>query len=228
MSTSRPTPAGDPDLAPLRLPPARRDRPGPPRAAPPPDRRTPGRVGPRLHHRRRLPVRWRRDRSRPQSRCGRGTPRLDHRADRDRAAGEVQQHHLGPPGQGHAGDGQHHRGDGLPERDPGSIALVFASSAWAIGPGSILAFASAAIAFASAGVIFIPMARGRALTAPTPARRRHLLPGLPRARRLPAHAGQPLGSSGGRRQGRWYTRPTLDGGRKSPSVGVSRAGAASC
>ena len=48
---------------------------------------------------------------------------------------------------------------------PVSIALVFASSAWAIGPGSILAFASAAIAFASAGVIFIPMARGRALTA---------------------------------------------------------------
>ena len=41
-----------------------------------------------------------------------------HRADRDRAAREVQLGHLGPPGQGHAGDGQHHRRDGLPVDDP--------------------------------------------------------------------------------------------------------------
>ena len=35
--------------------------------------------------------------------------RPGHRPDRDRAAREVQLDHLGPPGQGHAGDGQHHR-----------------------------------------------------------------------------------------------------------------------
>ena len=40
------------------------------------------------------------------------------RPDRDRAAREVQLRDLGPPGQGHAGDGQHHRRDGLPEHDP--------------------------------------------------------------------------------------------------------------
>ena len=40
---------------------------------------------------------------------------LDHRPHRHRAAGEVQQRHLGADRQGHAGDGQHHRRDGLPE-----------------------------------------------------------------------------------------------------------------
>ena len=48
-----------------------------------------------------------------------GAARPRHRADRHRAAREVQLDHLGPPGQGHAGDGQHHRRDGLPVGDPG-------------------------------------------------------------------------------------------------------------
>ncbi len=48
---------------------------------------------------------------------------------------------------------------------PVCVALLFASSAWAVGPGSLLAFASAGIAFASAGAIFVPMSRGRPLTA---------------------------------------------------------------
>ena len=45
-------------------------------------------------------------------------PRAGHRPDRHRAAREVQLDHLGPPGQGHPGDGQHHRGDGLPVVHP--------------------------------------------------------------------------------------------------------------
>ena len=48
----------------------------------------------------------------------RGAARPGHRADRHRAAREVQLGHLGAPGQGHAGDGQHHRRDGLPVDDP--------------------------------------------------------------------------------------------------------------
>jgi cation:H+ antiporter len=47
---------------------------------------------------------------------------------------------------------------------PTVIALLFASSHWAIGPGSTIAFASAGIAFASSAVIFIPMARSGRLT----------------------------------------------------------------
>ena len=47
---------------------------------------------------------------------------------------------------------------------PTSVALVFASSGWAVTSGSVLAFASAGIAFASSAVIFIPIARGRSLT----------------------------------------------------------------
>jgi cation:H+ antiporter len=47
---------------------------------------------------------------------------------------------------------------------PTSVALVFASSGWAVTSGSILAFASAAIAFASSAVIFFPLVRGRSLT----------------------------------------------------------------
>ncbi len=47
---------------------------------------------------------------------------------------------------------------------PTSVALVFASSGWAVTSGSVLAFASAGIAFASSAVIFIPLARGRSLT----------------------------------------------------------------
>jgi cation:H+ antiporter len=47
---------------------------------------------------------------------------------------------------------------------PTSVALLFASSGWAVSSGSILAFASAGIAFASSAVIFLPLARGRRLT----------------------------------------------------------------
>jgi len=43
---------------------------------------------------------------------------------------------------------------------PTSIALIFASSSWAITSGSFLAFASAGIAFASTAVIFLPLVRG--------------------------------------------------------------------
>jgi cation:H+ antiporter len=47
---------------------------------------------------------------------------------------------------------------------PTFVALVFASSHWAIGPGTTIAFLSVAITFVSAGVIFIPMIRsGRLL-----------------------------------------------------------------
>jgi cation:H+ antiporter len=42
---------------------------------------------------------------------------------------------------------------------PTGVALVFASSNWAIAAGSTVAFASAAIAFLSCAAIFIPMAR---------------------------------------------------------------------
>jgi cation:H+ antiporter len=54
---------------------------------------------------------------------------------------------------------------------PTVVALVFASSNWAVGPGTTIAFASALIAFASSAVIFIPMARRGRL------RGRGLLPG---------------------------------------------------
>ncbi|HEY7589606.1 MAG TPA: hypothetical protein VH723_01340 [Candidatus Limnocylindrales bacterium] len=42
---------------------------------------------------------------------------------------------------------------------PTVVALVFASSAWHIGPGTYTAFASAGIAFVSSAAIFLPMAR---------------------------------------------------------------------
>jgi cation:H+ antiporter len=42
---------------------------------------------------------------------------------------------------------------------PTFVGLVFASSTWVVGPGSYVAFASAAIAFLSSAAIFIPMAR---------------------------------------------------------------------
>ena len=42
---------------------------------------------------------------------------------------------------------------------PTVVALLFASSAWVIGPGSYTAFASAGIAFLSSAAIFIPMVR---------------------------------------------------------------------
>ncbi len=48
---------------------------------------------------------------------------------------------------------------------PTSVALVFASSGWAVSSGSMLAFASAGIAFLSSAVIFLPLARGRRLSA---------------------------------------------------------------
>jgi len=42
---------------------------------------------------------------------------------------------------------------------PTVVALLFASSAWHIGPGSYTAFTSAGIAFLASAAIFIPMAR---------------------------------------------------------------------
>ena len=50
---------------------------------------------------------------------------------------------------------------------PTSVALLFASSGWAITSGSLLAFASAGIAFLSTAIVFLPMARGRPLTGRT-------------------------------------------------------------
>ena len=47
---------------------------------------------------------------------------------------------------------------------PTVVALVLAPSAWAIGPATVVAFASAGIAFASAAAIFLPMARSGRLT----------------------------------------------------------------
>ncbi len=47
---------------------------------------------------------------------------------------------------------------------PTSVALLFASSSWAITGASLIAFASAGIAFASSAVIFLPLARGRTLS----------------------------------------------------------------
>lgn len=42
---------------------------------------------------------------------------------------------------------------------PTVVALVFASTTWAVAPGTYVAFASAAIAFLSSAAIFIPMSR---------------------------------------------------------------------
>jgi cation:H+ antiporter len=50
---------------------------------------------------------------------------------------------------------------------PTSVALLFASSGWAITSGSLLAFASAGIAFLSTAIVFLPLARGRELTGRT-------------------------------------------------------------
>ncbi len=50
---------------------------------------------------------------------------------------------------------------------PTSVALIFASSTWAVTSDSLLAFASAGIAFASTGIIFLPLVRGRSLGART-------------------------------------------------------------
>ena len=58
--------------------------------------------------------------------------------DRDRAAREVQLDHLGPPGQGHPGDGQHHRRDGLPVDDPdGRRAPLRVERVGHRGPGTL-------------------------------------------------------------------------------------------
>jgi cation:H+ antiporter len=46
---------------------------------------------------------------------------------------------------------------------PTSVALIFASSSWAVTSGSLLAFASAGIAFIATAVIFVPLARDRPL-----------------------------------------------------------------
>ena len=54
---------------------------------------------------------------------------------------------------------------------PTVVALVFASGAWSISGGSVVAFASAGIAFLSSAAIFIPMARRGSLNG------RHLLVG---------------------------------------------------
>ena len=50
---------------------------------------------------------------------------------------------------------------------PTSVALIFASSSWAVTSDSLLAFASAGIAFLSTGIIFLPLVRGRSLGART-------------------------------------------------------------
>ncbi|MEO8229910.1 MAG: sodium:calcium antiporter [Chloroflexota bacterium] len=47
---------------------------------------------------------------------------------------------------------------------PTSVALLFASSGWAITSGSMLAFASAGMAFLATAAVFLPLARGRRLT----------------------------------------------------------------
>lgn len=56
---------------------------------------------------------------------------------------------------------------------PTSVALLFASSAWAVTSDSLIVFASAGIAFLSTATIFLPLVRGRAL-----AGRRLLVGGL--------------------------------------------------
>ena len=66
----------------------------------------------------RLPVRRRGGPPRGGARRQRDPARARHRPDRDRAAREVQLADLGPPGQGHPGDGQHHGCHGLPVGDP--------------------------------------------------------------------------------------------------------------
>ena len=43
---------------------------------------------------------------------------------------------------------------------PTSVALIFAPTAWVAGPGSYLAFSSAAIAFLASFVLFLPLVRG--------------------------------------------------------------------
>jgi len=43
-----------------------------------------------------------------------------------------------------------------------SVALIFAPQTWAVGPGTRIAFASAAFAFAAAGLVFVPLLRRRA------------------------------------------------------------------
>ena len=58
------------------------------------------------------------DRLAAAARRERAAARARDRADRDRAAREVQLADLGPPGQGHARDGQHHGRDGVPVGDP--------------------------------------------------------------------------------------------------------------
>jgi cation:H+ antiporter len=50
---------------------------------------------------------------------------------------------------------------------PTSVALLFASSGWAITSGSMLAFASAGMAFLATAAVFLPLARGRPLTGRT-------------------------------------------------------------
>ena len=97
----------------------------------------------------------------------RGPARPDHRPDRDRAAREVQQRDLGPPGQGHPGDGQHHRRDGLPERDPdlgrARVRVVRLGGRPAARCWPSRRPASRSL---SSAVIFLPLARGRPADAP--------------------------------------------------------------
>ena len=103
------------DLPPLRFHrmdrAAHREDPAVPRLR---DRQPPGHRRARLHRRRRLAVRGRGRAPRHHARRQRAAARARHRPDRHRAAREVQLPDLGPPGQGHAGDGQHHGRDGVP------------------------------------------------------------------------------------------------------------------
>ena len=52
---------------------------------------------------------------------------------------------------------------------PVSVALLFPPSSWVVGPGSYVAFASAAMAFLAMAVIFLPILRNR--SAPVHGRR---------------------------------------------------------
>ena len=120
---------------------------------------------------------------------------------------------------------------------PTSVALVFASSSWAVGPGSTSPFASAGIAFVSSAVIFIPLARGGRLTGRAAARRRRLLPRLSRRSSLAdlggvdlasvgraAHRGSPRAAAAILGRHRRYTRADLAPFATRPRADPDRSG----
>ena len=78
------------------------------------------------------------ERRRRRARGQRAPAGARDRADRDRAAREVQLADLGPPGQGHARDGQHHGRDGLPVGHPdGGRAGRWRAAAWHVNADSL-------------------------------------------------------------------------------------------